>query len=97
MKGNMISEIRDRAAVSLADQRDQIIIDAINQRIGSQWNLAELTEGEIPRLLVVRKSRSETFYLDGQPVVEFYPVKPTEGRSNESPYLRIDQAYKVFS
>lgn len=91
----MITECGNQVAKSMIAKRDTIIRQAIVERIGNDWTLGDLLD----RLssTVVQHSGVETFYLDGKPLVEFYPADPIVNCRDHSNYVGFGQKYRLLS
>lgn len=92
---DIILDIANQAAKSMIAKKDAVIWNAISAQIGADWSVQELF-GRVERV-VVSHSGVETFYLDGNPLVEFYPADPIVNCRDHSNYVGFGQKYRLLS
>lgn len=78
---DLVALLVSQLMTKFIDQRDQIIIDAIQQRLGDfKIEQIESLRGRLTRI-IYEPSRREEWRLDGKMLCEFYPAE-YELRSN---------------
>jgi hypothetical protein len=73
---------------------DEIIRDAINATIGGDWVIADL-RGRLQRI-TIQGQAPETYYLDGKPILELWPVELETVNDGKSFVVHATRQYRTF-
>lgn len=72
-KMTVIEQIRKKLSNHMMAQREILISGAISRFFGNDdWNLCDLV-GRLEN--IITPDSVEIFHIDGQPIIEFYPLK----------------------
>mgnify|MGYP006948911899 CR=1 FL=1 len=85
-----IAKIAETAMSAVLRQREEVLSQVISERLGrTDWILADVV-GRLERITSTN-SKVETFTLDGEPLVDFYPMysKVTGGTLHVEAKFRI--------
>lgn len=89
----MIHHIYHNLSFEIVTQKEELIKEAINFMIGSQWTIKDITgRGEI----LYYPDKTEVFVFDGKSLIRFYPCESETERRGESMFLRWTQNYELL-
>lgn len=87
-------EFTRRACDHLVHQQDQIIAKAIATVLGEDFPL-EALRGRLT-MVSIAGSENRTLHLDGQPLIEFFPLRTSEEHRNGSHFINLSLPYRLF-
>ena len=93
--GNLFASYVNPCMKDLVMQKEQNIRELLN-KIAPGWTLDEIKERLKFVIFATDPLKRETLYLDGKPIMEFYPLEQSHKSEGDSVRFIVTQRYRVL-
>jgi hypothetical protein len=88
-----VAELAKQFALKIVHEKEAVLMQLLNERLGNNWTIDSLRERCM--CTVIREGK-ETYYLDGNPLVEFTIPVFSQQTVDQSKLMRAEIGYRVL-